>query len=315
MLSAARFAAILLLLGGCTLGTLQPQRAPAPPPPDLPAVFDCLRERGLALVSAHRGQPDPSAAENSLDSFTRTARAGPLLIETDIRRTADGVLVLMHDETLDRTTTASGRVDALPFAEVRRARLTDGQGRMTDEPVPTLDEALVWAKRRGAILQLDIKPGVPLSEVVEHVRRAGMESQVILIAYTLEDVRAARAAAPDMMISASGRTAAEIRAIEGLAGPRLLLFAGTREPDPALLARFARLGVEVILGTLGRPGERLDDLYLADGDGRGYADLAARGVQLIASDQPVRAWEALRANRRDGSICLPDGGRSKERLR
>lgn len=310
-----RFVVLSLLLGGCTMGTIQPQRAPAPPPPDLPAVFDCLRTRGLALVSAHRGQPDPSAPENSLASFTLTARAGPLLIETDIRRTADGVLVLMHDETLDRTTMGSGRVDRLPFAEVRRARLTDGTGRMTDEPVPTLDEALVWAKRGGAILQLDIKPGVPLAEVVEHVRRAGMERQVILIAYTLAEARAALAAAPEMMLSASGRTPAEVSAIEGLAGPRLLLFTGTREPDPGLVARFNRLGVEVIVGTLGRPGERLDDRYLADGTGRGYAGLVAMGVQLIASDQPVRAWEALRRDRRDGTICLPDGGRDERQAR
>ncbi len=311
MPAAVRVAVLAVLLGGCTLGTIQPMRAPAPAPPDLPAVFDCLRERGLALVSAHRGQPDPSAAENSLASFTGTARAGPLLIETDIRRTADGVLVLMHDETLDRTTTGSGRVESLSLAEVRRARLTDGEGRMTDEPVPTLDEALVWAKRRGAILQLDIKPGVPIVEVVEHVRRARMEAQVILIAYTLADARAVRAVAPEMMLSASGRTAAELRALEAMAGPRLLLFAGTSEPDPALVRRFAALGVEIIVGTLGRPGERLDDRYLADGDGRGYADLVARGVQLIASDQPVRAWAALGAYRRDGTICLPDGGRSE----
>lgn len=315
MLAAFRVAAVALLLGGCTLGTVQPTRAPAPPPPDLPAVFDCLRERGLALVSAHRGQPDPQAAENALASFTRSARAGPLIMETDIRRTGDGVLVLMHDETIDRTTTGTGRVDQLSFAEVRRARLTDGEGRMTEEPVPTLDEALVWAKRRGAILQLDVKPGVPLAEVVEHVRRARMEPQVILIGYSLADVRAMRAAAPEMMVSASGRTAAEVRALEALADPRLLLFAGTREPDPALVRRFAALGVEIIVGTLGRPGERLDDRYLADGDGRDYAGLAARGVQLIASDQPVRAWEALRVYRRDGTICLPDGGRSERGMR
>lgn len=315
MLAGFRVAAVALFIGGCTLGTVQPVRAPAPPPPDLPAVFDCLRERGLALVSAHRGQPDPSAAENSLDSFTRSARAGPLLIELDIRRTADGVLVLMHDDTIDRTTTGSGRVDRLTFAEVRRARLSDGEGRMTGEPVPTLDEALVWGKRRGAILKLDIKPGVPLAEVVEHVRRARMEPQVILIGYSLADVRAMRAAAPEMMVSASGRTAAEVRALEALADPRLLLFAGTIEPDPAIVRRFAALGVEIIVGTLGRPGERLDDRYLADGDGREYADLAARGVQLIASDQPVRAWAALRANRRDGANCLPDGGRSEGQVR
>jgi glycerophosphoryl diester phosphodiesterase len=84
----------------------------------------------------------------------------------------------------------------------------------------------------------------------------------------------------------------------------MLAFTGTREPDPALIARLDAAQVEAITGTLGRPGQRLDDRYLADGNGSEYADLAARGVTLIASDQPVEAWRALKEADRDGTICL-----------
>ena len=297
--------AAALLASGCTVGSLETNRRPAPVMArPLPEVFDCLRERRLALVSAHRGQKDPRAPENSLASFTNTVERGPIFLEVDIARSADGVLMLMHDQTLDRTTTGTGPLAGQTYRQLRQFWLRDGAGEPTDERIPTLEEALVWAKRRGAVLQLDIKPGVPVAEVVKHVRANRMEPQVILIAYSLADTRAAMKAAPDMMVSASGRTPAETSALLREAQPRMLIFTGTREPDAATIARLDAVRVEAITGTLGRPGQRLDDSYLADGDGREYADLAARGVTLIASDQPVEAWKALKKADRDGTICL-----------
>lgn len=304
----ARFTLLLaaaVLVSGCTVGALETTRRPAPEMVrPLPEVFDCLRERRLALVSAHRGQKDPDAPENSLESFGNTVERGPIFIEIDIARSADGVLMLMHDQTLDRTTTGTGPLAAKTYRELRQIHLKDAKGEALDERIPTLEEALVWAKRRGAVLQLDIKPGVPLADVVRHVRANRMEGQVILIAYSLADSRAAMRAAPEMMVSASGRTPAETAALLREATPRMLGFTGTREPDPALIARMDAAGVEAIIGTLGRPGQRLDDRYLADGNGSEYADLAARGVALIASDQPVEAWRALKKADRDGTICL-----------
>jgi glycerophosphoryl diester phosphodiesterase len=295
---------LALLASGCTVGSVQTYRVPAPVIRPMPEVFDCLRERRLALVSAHRGQKDPEAAENSLESFGNTVERGPIFIEVDIARSADGVLMLMHDQTLDRTTSGTGPFAGRTYRELRKLVLKDGGGKALKERIPTLDEALIWAKRRGAVLQLDIKPGVPLADVVRHVRHARMEGHVILIAYNLADTRAALKLAPGMMVSASGRTPAETATLLSMATPRMLGFTGTQEPAPELLARMDAAGVEAITGTLGRPGQRLDDRYLADGDGSEYAGLAARGVTLIASDQPVEAWKALKKAERDGTICL-----------
>ena len=293
-----------LALAGCTMGDVEPQRRHAPVMRSMPDLFDCLRANRLALVSAHRGQKDPLAAENSLASFTNTVERGPIFIEIDIARSADGVLMLMHDATLDRTTTGTGPLADKDYRDLRRLWLKDGKGEITEERIPTLEEALVWARRNGAVLQLDLKPGVPLAEVLAHVRENRMENQVILIAYNLAETRAALARAPDMMISAGARNAGELPAVLRLAGPHILYFTGTQEPDAALIARLDDLGVEAITGTLGAPGKRLDDRYLADGNGREYAELAARGVALIATDQPVEAWRALKAADRDGTACL-----------
>ncbi len=296
--------AALLCLSACTVGTMHRTSAPAPQPFDLAGVFDCLRENRLALVSAHRGQANPERAENALSSFAETLRKGPILIEMDIARTADGALVLLHDSTLDRTTTGSGPVAQKSFAQLRRLHLKNPQGAQLEERIPSLDEALTWARRNGAMLQLDLKRGVPLADVVAAVRRAGVEHQVIIIAYNRADTEAAMRIAPDMMVSGSGRNAAETTAIIGKANPRLIVFTGLTQPDPRLIARLDAAGLEAVVATLGKPGERLDDRYMADGKGDEYADLAARGAALIASDRPVDAWRALKDADRDGTICL-----------
>ena len=137
----------LLILSACAMGRVDTHRPPAPVMRAMPDVFDCLRERRLALVSAHRGQKDPMAAENSIASFADTIERGPIFIEVDVSRSADGVLMLMHDQTLDRTTTGLGPLAGYSYQQLRRAWLKDGKGAITDERIPTLEEALVW---RGA---------------------------------------------------------------------------------------------------------------------------------------------------------------------
>ena len=79
------------------------------------------------LVVAHRGCWK-TAAENALSAIEACVALGVHMVEVDVRRTRDGALVLMHDETVDRTTNGSGRVGDLTLAEIARLRLRQGQG-------------------------------------------------------------------------------------------------------------------------------------------------------------------------------------------
>ncbi|MEO0755238.1 MAG: glycerophosphodiester phosphodiesterase family protein, partial [Pseudomonadota bacterium] len=79
----------------------------------------------------------------------------PALLEVDVRESRDGALVLMHDDTVDRTTTGSGLVADLTLAELKALRLLDNDGRETDFQIPTLGEALSAIGGR-TILQLDV---------------------------------------------------------------------------------------------------------------------------------------------------------------
>jgi glycerophosphoryl diester phosphodiesterase len=273
--------------------------------PDLGARLDCLRERNLALVAAHRGRPDPSAAENAMSSFTATLAAGVPFLEIDIATTSDGVLVLLHDDTLDRTTTGKGPVTERTWDEVRGLKLKRPDGTVLDEGLPLFADVLRWARQSGACFEVDVKKTTRWQAVIDAIRAAGMQQQVVIVTYNVADARTVHAIDPQLMISV---TLAEGEGLETLRGAipaeRAIVWVGQQQPDPAVLAAFRRAGIEPILGTLGREGDRLDDRYVADGNPSEYADLARAGVVVIASDRAVAAQRAIGFGYRG---CWPPG--------
>lgn len=101
------------------------------------------------IVVAHRGDWR-NAPENSLQAIKNCIEMGVDMVEIDVRETKDGELVLMHDETIDRTTKASGYVKDWTLDSLKTLRLIDGLGVETNHQIPTLEEALLVAK--GKIL-------------------------------------------------------------------------------------------------------------------------------------------------------------------
>jgi len=250
------------------------------------------------LLSAHRGAPSPGLPENSLAAFEHVLNVAPALIETDVRPTADGRLVLMHDETLDRTTTGTGRLDATPFAAVRALRLRASTGTVTPFRVPTLAEALAWADGR-AVLMLDVKRDVPLEALVAAIREARAENRVVVITYTLEAHRAVARLAPDLLVSATTETRADADALlaSGLDLSRVIAFAGVGVPDPAVVARLHGAGVRVQAATF-----ETDPEALARADASLYAPYLAAGADVLATDHlPGAAVAVQAADRRDRS--------------
>ena len=121
------------------------------------------------MVIAHRGCWQ-QAPENSLAAVRACIDLGVDMVELDVRRTSDGVLVLMHDETVDRTTEGKGSVDSMSFAEIRDLRLRDHSGgkgaAVTSYRVPTLAEAMNLARDR-IMVNIDAKSDVFESVVLE----------------------------------------------------------------------------------------------------------------------------------------------------
>lgn len=297
---------LALVLATATAGCAATPVTSVSSSPALAAYFDCVRENGVA-ISAHRALSTPDQVENSVGAIEATGRAIPgAIAEIDVALTQDGQLILMHDDTLDRTTTGTGRVEDLTFAEIRRARLTTTNGAVLDAPPPTLSEALDAAGRVGVIASIDLKPSdeaatlILARAVVDAVRQAGAADRVILITYSADTARAVAAMAPDMMISAGLN---DLAGLEGLNSEQILAWTGTRAPRPDLWQALATRGVEAQFGTLGAPGRRLDDVYAADGDVSEYRELVRGGVAVIATDAPMAVMGVLESEVRAAARC------------
>ncbi len=107
-------------------------------------------------IGGHRGA-SAVRPENTLAAFQEAVRLGAVMVELDLRGTADGHVVAMHDASIDRTTDGTGLVAELTLAQLKRLDAGRHAGpEFAGEPIPTLEEVLDWAPD-GVLLNLQIK--------------------------------------------------------------------------------------------------------------------------------------------------------------
>lgn len=114
---------------------------------DLQAYFRYNPKRDI-IISAHRGGMQEGYPENCIASCQKTIDEMPTFFEIDFSFTKDSVMVLMHDLTLDRTTTGSGAVEDYTYEELQQFRLKDRHGNVTDYTIATLEELLEWGDHK-----------------------------------------------------------------------------------------------------------------------------------------------------------------------
>jgi glycerophosphoryl diester phosphodiesterase len=150
---------------------------------------------------AHRGY-SAVAPENTLPAFAAAVLGGATLVEFDVRTTADGVPVVIHDRTVDRTTTGSGHVWDLTLAEV--AALDAGSWfspAYAGTGVPTLSSTLELLASATAGPLLEIKPPATRPEVeaiIELVAKYDLLDRTVVQSFDPDVLRLVRSVAPDM---------------------------------------------------------------------------------------------------------------------
>ncbi|GAA1517129.1 glycerophosphodiester phosphodiesterase [Streptomyces albidochromogenes] len=145
------------------------------------------------LAFAHRGGA-ADGLENTSAAFRRAAEAGYRYFETDVHATADGRLVAFHDATLDRVTDGRGRIAALPWNAVSRARVAG------KEPLPLFEELL--EEFPDARWNVDIKAEAALAPLVGLIRRTGAWDRICVGSFNENRVaRAQRLAGPRLATS------------------------------------------------------------------------------------------------------------------
>ncbi|KQS54836.1 glycerophosphodiester phosphodiesterase [Geodermatophilus sp. Leaf369] len=234
---------------------------------------------------AHRGGAIEHV-ENTLPAFEACVALGYRYLETDVRVTADGVLVAFHDPTLDRVTDQTGRVDARPWREVRTA-LIGGR-----EPVVALEDLLTaWPDVR---FNLDVKAAGVLAPLAKLVRRTGTLHRICLASFSDARIAAARRLLGPELCTSLGP--------KGVAALRLSSYS----PRAAGLVRIQAGCAQVPLHLGGRPlvderfiaaaHERSLQVHVWTVDDAQEADrMLDMGVDGVMTDRPAMLREVLDA--------------------
>ncbi len=232
-------------------------------------------------MAAHRGGA-AGHPENTLAAFARASRLGVHQVELDVRQSADGAIVVMHDATVDRTTDGSGRVGDLTLAQIRELDASGG-GR-GPEPVPTLQEVL-------QILPEDLWINVQIKEgersgaaVAREIAEAGRLHQAF-VAGGNRACREAKQACPGLLVCNLVRKRTRVEYLEHALreGADFIQFHHLRGPlEPELAARAHASGLRV--NFLAAPDASVQSLCgeLAAGADFLLVDDLARGLEALA---------------------------------
>lgn len=128
------------------------------------------------MVAAHRGDWR-DAPENSLQGYKLAIDMGVDMVEIDLHKTSDGVIVIMHDGTIDRTTDGKGKVSDYTYEQIEKFHLRNGLGRVTRNTIRTLEEVMVLAK--GKIL-VNLDKSLPYyQEAYDILKKTGTLKQAL----------------------------------------------------------------------------------------------------------------------------------------
>lgn len=155
-------------------------------------------------IAAHRGGFDNNLPENSLALFDYTIKhtsMKPVILEVDIRVSAEGTLFVMHDNTVDRTTNGAGDISQLSDTYLKTLELKNKNGEWTDEKIPEFADLLLLLKNSHALLMLDIKGNIH-KNVIQMIKNYAMEDRCIVLTFNLTNTLICKNLSDIIMISA-----------------------------------------------------------------------------------------------------------------
>jgi glycerophosphoryl diester phosphodiesterase len=145
------------------------------------------------LICGHRGGYYTDFPENSISIFDhiyKTNQEKPLMLEIDIRADKDGQLWLLHDDTLDRTTSGKGAINLMSSTEVQKLKLKDQAGKPSAENIPGFEDILNFISEKSIYLMLDIK-GDQYRQVIEKINARNLADRCIILTFTAENTQKA----------------------------------------------------------------------------------------------------------------------------
>ncbi len=252
-------------------------------------LLDRLAQQEFHLA-AHRGAHN-KYPENSIASLQEANRLGVSIVEIDVRSTKDGVLILMHDKTVDRTTTGTGRVGDLTYTEISALKLRQtAHGEASTHRVPTFKEALASCKDK-CIIDIDFKEEDKsyIRTAFEQIVEAGMQDQVLFFLYDYKDMASASKIDRQITLFPRANNMKDLNAVLKT-GQAKVIHIDESFTDRARLLKLKEQGIYLWLNSLGK----VDQQATSEGHDAYTSFLKTYPfIRIIQTDQPELWKEVL----------------------
>lgn len=289
----------LLLLFVCLLATSMFAQQPVD---KIYADFLAPAEKSVLVVS-HRADWR-NAPENSLQAIQNCIEMGVDMVEIDLKETKDGHLILMHDKTIDRTTTGKGKPSDYTLAQLREFRLRNGAGHKTAHQIPTFEEVMTLCKGR---IMVNVDKGYDyFKKAYAILEKTGTVGQCIMKAgLPYETVKRENGDVLDKMIFMPvidlNKEGAEA-VIDGYLThlkPKAyeLVFSDDSQETQRLIEKVRDSGSRIFINTLwpelcgGHNDDRAVELQQPD---ESWGWIIGQGAKLIQTDRPAMLLEYLK---------------------
>jgi glycerophosphoryl diester phosphodiesterase len=237
------------------------------------------------LVASHRATHN-NFPENSIPAIKESIRLGVDILEIDVKVTTDGVPVLMHDGTINRTTTGKGKLEEMSFEQLNQFFLVD-KGVITNYKIPTLEETLLLAK--GHILvDLDLKTD-KLGPILEVIKKTKTEDIVLFFDDDYNSLRFFDKKNKDFMMMPRAHSLAEADSAIALFQPEVVHIDFSFY-TPEVISTIKKHKARVWINALGPA-----DIAIRSGkEEEALSELLKHGANIIQTDEPERLLKLLK---------------------
>ncbi|VTQ01214.1 glycerophosphodiester phosphodiesterase family protein [Sphingobacterium daejeonense] len=247
---------------------------------------------GKKIISGHRGTIEDQMPENSIPSMQKVLQNTVAIFEVDPRLTKDSIPVMVHDATLERTTTGHGKVADFTWKELQGLKLKDHKGNPTKYKINTLDEMIKWAKGK-TILNLD-KKDLPMEMTAEIIRKHNAYAWVWVTVHNVEQAKFYLEKNPKQYMSMHIRTKEQLEAFKssGLPYDRMIVYIGPeiKSSNQEFYDFFKEKGIMCMIST----APTYDKLPTGAERAEKYRAVFADGATVLESDMPIEVSKAIK---------------------
>lgn len=266
----------------------QSQTECGPQRESLPAYFSKHRS-SHPIMMAHRMSPTEGFAENSLVTLKYNMERYPCSIqEIDVRITQDGIAILLHDDTIDRTTDGKGSIGKITFAGLQEINLKDSKGNiLSGEHIPLLEDALNIIKGKGTAM-LDMKPGTDPEIMMDIVKKTNTFNDIIVICYSIDDAKKLNREYPELMLALgfNSREGIEKNKKSGLPYRNLIALVPGVIQDQSFYDSIRAMDIPISFGAQSKVDKKDNAMEI-------YKNLYKAGITILCTDSIANAYKAF----------------------